>query len=282
MHNSNEHTPKYKFGSEELLQESHKALAGQLKVIESAFNKLKDSNDEVALNLYTLLFSIYDSCKTILILVPHYQVRDTFLTARTIFELSLNIGYISAEGKPALEKAKRHMQQKAYRDLERKMNIESMNLSIKTLGVENLRINQDLQDALEEFTTRRGFEVRSWTGENVFSKIEIISNKYGQKIKDILNIGLFNIYRHASEIAHGTLFGLFYIIGATTMKKRPKDTKELLLFHRQHLTLIIITVSMLIEANLTFMNSYKDLEEEIKKSADLTLALALRQAEECA
>src|SRR6476661_5802290 len=99
---------KYKFGSEELLQEAHKALQGQMNVIESAFKKLMDSNDEVAVHLYTLLFSIYDSCKSILILTPHYQVRDTFLTARTIFELTLNIGYISAEGKSTLEKPQRH------------------------------------------------------------------------------------------------------------------------------------------------------------------------------
>lgn len=271
---------KFKFGSEELLKEAHKCLQGQLKVIEGAFKKLMNSDDEVALHLYTLLFSVYDSCKSILILTPNYQVRDTFLTARTIFELTLNIGYISSEGKNTLEKAQRHMQQKAFRDLERKLNIESMNLSVKVLGLENLKISKELQAALDEYTTQKGLEVRSWTGENVFRKIEIISNKYGEKIKDILNIGLFNIYRHASEIAHGTLFGLFYIIGATSMKERPKDTNELLFIHRQHLTLIIITISMLIEANLIFMNNFKDLTEEIKASEKLTLTLASKSDKE--
>lgn len=265
---------KYKFGSEELLKEAHKALHGQLKVIEKAFKKLMESDDEVALHLYTLFFSIYDSCKSILILTQHYQVRDTFLTARTIFELTLNIGYISAEGKAALEQAQKHMSQKAYRDLERKLNIESLNLTVQTLGLDQLQIPKELQDALNEYTSKKGFEIRSWTGENVFKKIEIISRKYGQKVKDILNIGLFNIYRHSSEIAHGTLFGLFYIIGATSFKQRPTNTNELLNFHRQHLTLIIITISMLIEANLTFMNEFKDLKEEIVSSEKLTLNLA--------
>jgi hypothetical protein len=172
---------KYKFGSEELLQEAHKTLQEQMKVIESAFKKLMNSNDEVALHLYTLLFSIYDSCKSILILTSHYQIRDTFLTARTIFELTLNIGYISSEGKSALEKAQRHMQQKGYRDLERQLNIESMNLSVKTLGLKDFKINNELQEALEEYTSQKGFEVRTWTGENVFRKIDIISKKYGQK-----------------------------------------------------------------------------------------------------
>lgn len=261
----------YKLGSEELLREGHLALQGQINVIESSFRKLSKSNDELALNLYTLLFSVYDSCKTILILTPHYKVRDSFLTARTIYELTLNIGYIGAGGQEALNKAKKHLQQKSYRDLQRQLNIESINISVKTLGIENLTISKELQNALGEFTTKKGFEVRSWTGENVFSKIVIISKKYGPKIKDILNIGLFNIYRHASEIAHGTLFGLFYIIGATEFKKRPQDTHELLILHRQHLTLIILTICLLIEANLTFMNDFTDLSDEIKQSEKITL-----------
>jgi hypothetical protein len=271
---STSNSKKHSFGSEELLQEAHSTLHEQLKVIEASFKKLMDSADEITLHLYTLLFSIYDSCKSILILTPHYQVREIFVTARTIFELTLNIGYISALGKPALEKAQRHMHQKEYRDLERQLNIESMNLSVKTLGLENLKVDKQLQNALDEYTNQKGLEVKSWTGDNVFRKIDFISKTYGQKVKDILNIGLFNIYRHASEIAHGTLFGLFYIIGATSMKKRPNDTNELLVFHRQHLTLTILTVCMLIEANLTFMNSANNLSEEIKLSENLTLKLA--------
>lgn len=270
---------KYEFGSQELLQEAHVALQKQMEVIESAFKKLMESDDEVALHLYTLLFSIYDSLKSVLVLTPNYQVRDTFLTARTIFELTLNIGYIATEGQLALAKAQRHMTQKAYRDLERKLNIASLHMTVQPVGVKNLEIPKDLQDALREFTSKKGLEIRSWTGENVFKKIEVISAKYGQKIKDILNIGLFNIYRHASEIAHGTLFGLFYIIGATSFSQRPKDTNELLFSHRQQLTLIILTISMLIEANLTFMNDFKDLTEEISRSEKLTLDLARKSNE---
>jgi hypothetical protein len=266
---------KYQFGSEDLLKQAYHTLSSQLKVIEKAFKKLMESDDEVALNLYTLLFSIFDSCKSLLILIPQYQVRDSYLTARTIFELTLNIGYLSAEGKPALEKAQKHMQQKAYRDLERELSIESMNVSVKTLGLENLKISAELRQALDEYTTQKGHEVRAWTGENAFRKIEIISGKYGQRVKDILNIGLFNIYRHSSEIAHGTLFGLFYIIGGTSLKQRPKDTHKLLYFHRQHLTLLLLTVSMLVEANLTFMNNYKDLKEEIEAAEKATLKLAM-------
>lgn len=265
---------KTNFGSQELLNEAHDVLKGQLEIIQSAFKKLMVCDDEIALNLYTLFFSIYDSTKSILLLSSNYQLRDSFLTARTIFELTLNIGYLSSEGQPALDKAKRHLRQKSYRDLERKLNIESINLSVQTLGLENLTISDELKKSLEEYTSQKGLEVRAWTGENVFKKIEIISKKYGKKVNDVLNIGLFNIYRHGSEIAHGTLFGLFYIIGATSMGQRPKNTEDLLNSHRQHLTLIILSISMLIETNLTFMNNYKDLSEEISASEKLTLKLA--------
>ncbi|GAB5522867.1 MAG: hypothetical protein Roseis2KO_07390 [Roseivirga sp.] len=262
-----------KFGSEELLRESHETLVGQLGVIEGSFKKLMESDDEMALNLYTLYFSVYNSCQSILILTPHYQVRDIYLTCRTIFELTLNIGYIASSGIESLSKAQRHMQQKAYRDLQRELNIESIGLVTKSLGLENFEVSSSLQQSLEEFTTKKGFEIRSWTGENVFKKIEVISDRYGDKVRDMLKIGLFNIYRHASEIAHGTLFSLFYIIGSTTMRDRPKDTKELLRFHRQHISLLILTTCLLIEVNLTVMSDFKDLSEEISKSQKLTLNL---------
>lgn len=60
------------------------------------------------------------------------------------------------------------------------------------------------------------------------------------------------------------------------MNQRPKNTEDLLTSHRQHLTLIILSISMLIETNLTFMNNYKDLSEEISASEKLTLKLANR------
>lgn len=258
------------FGSEELLKEAHSTLNKQLKVIESSFKKLMKSNDEMTLNLYTLYFSIYNSCQSVLILTPHYQVRDIYLTSRTIFELTLNIGYIASTGKESLKKAQSHLNQKSYRDLERELNIESIGLVAKSMGLENFKISEELQKSLDDFTTKKGFEVRSWTGENVFKKIEIISEKHGSKIQDILKIGLFNIYRHASEIAHGTLFGLFYIIGSTSMKKRPQNTNELLNFHRQHITLLIISICLLIEANLTILNEFENLGSEIKESQKIT------------
>lgn len=261
-------------GSEELLKEAHQTLTNQLKVIESSFKKLMKSDDEMALNLYTLYFSIYNSCQSVLILTPHYQVRDIYLTARTIFELTLNIGYIETSGKESLHKAQRHMQQKSYRDLERELNIESIGLMTKTMGLESFKVSSDLQKTIDEFSTKKGFEIRSWTGDNVFKKIEIISEKYGDKIRDILRIGLFNIYRHASEIAHGTLFGLFYIIGSTSMKERPKDTKQLLVFQRQHITLLILTICMLIEVNLIVMSEFENLKDEISESCKLTANLA--------
>ena len=264
----------YEFGSEELLKEGHQALQEQLKVIESAFQKLMTSDNELVLNLYTLLFSVFDSCKTILILTPKYHLRDCFLTARTIYELTLNIGYIAVGGKDMLNKAKRHLQQKSYRDLQRKLNIESINISVKSLGIEDLYISSQLQEALDEFTTKKGFEIRSWDESNVFKKIDTISKKYGPKVKDILNIGLFNIYRHASEIAHGSLFGIFYIIGATELRNRPQNSNELLILHRQHLSLIILTICLLIEANLTFFNEFHDLKDEISQSEKITLSFS--------
>ncbi len=58
-------------------------------------------------------------------------------------------------------------------------------------------------------------------------QIEAITRKYGQKIGSFLLMGIATIYRHASEIAHGTLFGELWFLGFTTPGDYPVTKSDL-------------------------------------------------------
>ena len=170
-----------------------------------------------------MVSGIYDSCGTLWHLVPNGRFRDAFVTGRTIFLTVLNACFICAQGKRSAERALRHAKQKAYRDMNRELRIND--LSVVLACSDRAPINADLDAAIREFTDRRGQEVKQWTPESVNRQIEIIENKYGKRVGALLILAMLSTYRHASEIAHGTLFGTLWTYGLT--ESAPTSTAEL-------------------------------------------------------
>jgi hypothetical protein len=72
-----------------------------------------------------------------------------------------------------------------------------------------------VQAAVAAFTTKKGREITQWTPENVEERIKAVGTKHGPRAEGGLMFGLFAIYRHGSEIAHGSLFGALYSLGLT-------------------------------------------------------------------
>ena len=178
-----------------------------------------------------LLYSITDSLDSIIILSQHQEkklpkVRDLYVIARTIVETTINLIYILAKGKKGLELAKKHWKQKAYRDLNRELKVNERTIGLKWEGKIDLENDQELKQAIKDFTSKRGKEITSWTPDSLIERLEVIDKKYGSKITSGLQFPLFLIYRHASEISHGTVFGAMFFFGLTEPKKSRQDQKE--------------------------------------------------------
>lgn len=189
--------------------------------------------------LVLLSYSIQDSCKTISLLAPQGKMRDCFVVARTVFETIINFCFICGEGDEAAARAKAHAMQKTYRDLQREVEIDQRKLTVQWSGEVDLSSNPDLEAAVGEFTSRRGRE-RDWTLENVKQRIEAIDAKYGEKAATYLQVAFLAIYRHASEIAHGTLFGSLFALGATQPSGPPASTEDMAKHQRSNLTMILM------------------------------------------
>ena len=235
------------FGSVEATHHLQVFFAKQLELCNRLRHEITNQQGDVWVSLIPLLYAVTDSSDTLIMLSQKGNLRDCFVIGRTIFETIVNALYICTQGDKAARKAKRHAYQKAYRDLERDLQINTEKISIRWTGKDNLPKDPELNFAIEEFTSKAGREITSWTPENVKERIELISSKYGNKVSRQLQFGLLSIYRHSSEIAHGTLFGALFALGMTS-PGTPKTSEELAQYQRGQLSMILLMLGLSISA----------------------------------
>jgi hypothetical protein len=128
----------------------------------------------------------------------------------------------------------------------------------------------ELQQSLAMFTGKKDREITTWTDENVKERIEKIARKHGLPAVTGLMFGLFSIYRHSSEIVHGSLFGAQYSLGLT-LPGRPRTHEELDRFCRSNISTLlwflgrsIDSLIYVIEGEMSLAGFYERSQELIK------------------
>lgn len=173
---------------------------------------------------------------------PGFQSRDCFSISRSIIELAVNISYICAEGDAVTKQAERHANQKAFRDLDRRSAIGNQNIRLCFSTGGELEVPEEIVKNIEEFTARSGRE-KNWTDLNIDARCEKIERKFGDKVLTPLHWARFLVYRHSSEILHGTFFGVAFFCGLTDPKGAPATVDEFLeRIAGQHLMVLLATV----------------------------------------
>lgn len=134
-------------------------------------------------------------------------IRDGFAVARSVVETAINAAFISVGDKSLAEKSIRHMRQKRWRDLKRNARIGSLHIEAsRDIGMK-IEDFPGLQEALDEFTRKRGTEVREWTDVSLDDRISLISQS-SKRAGLGLGSAYFGIYRPASELLHGSYHGV--------------------------------------------------------------------------
>jgi hypothetical protein len=168
--------------------------------------------------------------------------------ARAIYETALNACFILTNPASLSERARRHASQKALRDLERSIELAGQQvIRLKWSGAHGTLADPSNQQLLQEFTTKSGREITSWTPENVQQRLESVFAKFGRDDSLGLAYGLL-LYRHASEIAHGTFFGALFAWGATDAKGPPKSVAEIQAFRVDQARLILMLTGFSLES----------------------------------
>jgi hypothetical protein len=168
--------------------------------------------------MFPMLDAIEESTGTLLDLVCLRRMRDCYVIARVVYETSVKACFILAAGDEVAERARRHLKQRSLRDLDRSFYIADEKMSLKWSGANEVLGDPENQQILREFTSRTGREITTWTDQDVPERLKVIYEKYGKASRNLYWALL--LYRHASEIAHGSLFGVLFSWGQRNRRAR--------------------------------------------------------------
>lgn len=211
-------------------------LFAQARLIDDSLHLLAKVQDAEILNIAgdkgvfdvitTMIHMVGISGNSLLTLTDQISlsVRDAFPVARSIAEGVINICYIMAIGPEAAHKAARHAEVRAFRDLKRQWEVAGMRVAVQYSGHLEASELARLELMLPEFTSKRGVE-KDWTDHTLKQRLAIIAEKFPSTSMTMLNTSAFNIYRHASEVVHGSYFSALYFWGLT-LPGRPRPTSR--------------------------------------------------------
>lgn len=223
-------------------------LESQADLLRQVRAAAKETSVAGATVLFPLLDGGVESIASLRTLVELYRVRDAYVIARVIYETAVNACFILTDPVPLSERAHRHAGQKALRDLERSIELAGEQvMKVKWSGADQTLAHPANRQLLEEFTSKSGREITSWTPENVQRRVEAIYVKFGRQESLGLVYGLL-LYRHASEIAHGTLFGALFAWGAMDPKGPPKTVGDIQAFRVEQARLLLMLTGFSLES----------------------------------
>ena len=214
-------------------------LADQTRLIDACLHRLKLHQDggealasgetEVFRVVLTMIHMVGISGHSVLKLTEEValQVRDAYPVARSVVETVANILFIMAGGRTAAERAMRHAEQKAFRDLDRRFEIGGMTITAGWSGTVEAAERQRLEGLAAEFTSGKGRE-KDWTDESLRQRLDAVTSAFPAAATTLLNAAVFNIYRHSSEVLHGSYFSAVHYWGLTSPgRTRPATTDDL-------------------------------------------------------
>lgn len=203
--------------------------------------RASDSPDTSA--LFPYLDSALESTDSLRGLILQKKLRDSYVIVRVIYETSLNACFILTAPDTLALRASRHAKQKALRNVIRAIEVAGETIfKVQIESAEEILQHPEHRKWLEEFTTKSGREISSWTPENVPQRLDAIYRKFGPADSRGLMFGLL-LYRHASEIAHGTLFGTLFSWGAMELGTPLNSSGDMAKFRQkelQHLMKLVV------------------------------------------
>jgi hypothetical protein len=197
------------------------------------------------------------------------QARDGYPIARSVVESAINIAFVMAEGEPVASRAKRHAQQKSFRDLNRTSTIAGQTFTLGWSGqLDPIEIKR-LTALAEEFSTKAGREKRDWIDRSVDDRIATVARRFGEQTSTLIHAAMLMVYRHASEILHGTYFAALFFWGVTRPGERPATADDLRVTMADHQFAVLCSTLLANTTMLECAGKYFSLPDIVKRSAEI-------------
>jgi hypothetical protein len=234
---------------------------------------LKSVDAKVISIIPTMAFMTVISARSVLKLTEEVgpQVRDCYSITRSVVESCINIAFIMAIGHNAAERADRHAMQKGYRDINRVSSAGGSKIELRLNTTLSKEIEAELSAMAAEFATSKGHEDRSWTKESTIQRLDAIATRFKKETVILLHTALVNIYRHSSEVIHGTYFAAVHFFGMITLGRgAPKSAEQLLHRVAEHQITVLVSCVFALGGLLECLGEYANLSE-LRKSVEREL-----------
>ena len=240
-------------------------FAHQNDILCRAFKRILKLDGRRPFLVCALIYRVNESCRSLCVLASMDKAADCYILARSIFEACLNISFICARGENVAMRAWRHALQRSHRNLDRRFQVNDRTMRVFWSGKDSIEESPEVKAALNEFTTKKGKEVVAWSKETPKEKMTAIDQKYGKNISIPFEFGYFGIYRHASDITHATLFGVLFLLGATTPTSATREDKGVSTEYRGQISTILMLLGWVLDALIDVLDqefSLADLNKE--------------------
>lgn len=142
------------------------------------------------------------------------DVRNSYVLWRAGFETLVNASYVTLSSVDVAAKAGRYMKQRSFRNLDRTYSMGPTAVSVRWQGDIAALKTAEINDAVNEYTTKKGKELTAWTDAGIEKKIDHIATSYGTPAARIAFLIAYNeVYSTASEVIHGSLYGYTKLVG---------------------------------------------------------------------
>jgi hypothetical protein len=272
-------SPSSQFGSHDHVERLRSALLKQVDYLQRVRPILASCDDAIKHSLAPLLFSVCDSCRALSILSQHYFFRDSYVCSRTILETAVTFCFIASKGEPLSEKAQRHALQKWWRDL---LHTHALTRDATAKSLPHISLTpptEALREALDAYTGKKGREITSWTEENVVERIDRIEQELGDSVSASLRLATFAIYRNASEIVHGTLYGAMFASGHFQIEDMPSTPEEFNAFYRRYFAMLFMVLLGPTQSMIRALKRYCDVSTIAHESDAFLSTLKIKEEE---
>lgn len=214
------------FGTPDHVNLASSYLQYQIRCVHLAREVLGEPDNSLELAMKGFLWSTLGAAQAFDMHAKELHISCAYVQARVLFETALNGCYICVRGEKEAKRAIGYAMQKIARNARREIKHPNGDFIFEHEQAESIWNDARTKELLNEFTNKKGKEIRQWTPHNVVERIEAIETALGSTSATSLRFAFFNIYSDASEVIHGSFYGTLVGLELSTPGSAPKTTDE--------------------------------------------------------
>ncbi len=177
-----------------------------------------------------VLFPLLDACantgRAMVTLARTGFPNEVIMLSRAFAERMVTAAYLSVCDRDEVDRYVAYSKQKAYRKLNREIATGAGAVSLKFNGQVDVAATSGLQEAIDQFTGKKGGEVRRWTRLDIPEMAEVAAQR-SEVSAAMMLLSYLATYEDASEALHGTLYGVTFHLGVHNPGGAPRSKADL-------------------------------------------------------